>query len=137
MGLVQRWGILCVMLACLALVGCGDDDDDGDVNVSGNFRGTIQDSVAGPGTINASLSQSGNVVSGTYQTFFANPANNGSGTLAGTVSGSSVTLTATPSVATACPFRVTGSVDDDELTGTYAVFNCTVAVSGTVNLERQ
>ena len=132
-GLVMIW---------VALAGCGgDDDDNNDVNVAGTFRGTIQDSLAGTGTITVTLVQDGNDLRGTYQTTFADPRNNGAGSVDGEIHGNGVTLTASPSVRsfvpTACPFNVTAFVNGAQISGTYAAFNCTVAVSGSLTLTRQ
>ena len=92
-GLVMIW---------VALAGCGgDDDENNDANVPGTFRGTIQDSIAGTGTITVTLAQDGNDLRGTYQTTFADPRNNGAGSVDGEVHGNGVTLTASPSVAIA------------------------------------
>jgi hypothetical protein len=134
-------GIGLVMMSWVVLAGCGGDGDNNDTNVAGTFRGTIQDSIAGTGTITATLAQDGSDLRGTYQTTFADPRNNGAGSVDGEVRGNGVTLTASPSVTSfvppACPFNVTAIVNGDQISGTYAAFNCTVAVSGTINLTRQ
>ena len=133
-GLVMIW---------VALAGCGGDDDDdkNDANVAGTFRGTIQDSIAGTGTITVTLAQDDSDLIGTYQTTFADPRNNSAGSVEGEVHGNAATLTATPSVTpfvpTACPFNVTAIVNGAQINGTYAAFNCTVAVSGSLTLTRQ
>lgn len=130
------------LLMLTPMLGCeGGDDDDGNappaVNVSGNFAGTVSDSIAGNGTLTLSLSQNGNNVSGTFQSRFANPASNNSGSVNGTVSGTTLELTVTPSNPNSCPFRVVGQATGTQATGTYAAFNCSAAVSGTVTLTRQ
>jgi hypothetical protein len=135
-------GIGLAMLIWVVLAGCGGDDDDkNDANVTGTFRGTIQDSIAGTGTITVTLAQDGNDLRGTYQTTFADPRNNGAGSVDGEVHGNGVTLTASPSVTSfvppACPFNVTAFVNGAQISGTYAAFNCTVAVSGSLTLTRQ
>jgi hypothetical protein len=131
-GLVMIW---------VALGGCDGDDEPHDANVAGTFRGTIQDSIAGPGTLTVTLAQDDSDLRGTYQTTFADPRNNSAGSVEGEVQGNAVTLTATPSVTpfvpTACPFNVTAIVNGDQISGTYAAFNCTVAVSGSLTLTRQ
>lgn len=145
---MKRWNSWCmtrlvvfVFVVVLTLTSCdgGDGDDSSPFgSLSGNYVGTLQDSVAGAGTVQATLSESGSSLSGTLQSTFANPQNNNSGTISGTVNGTSVTLTFTPSVPTSCPFNATlTQVSATQLTGTYAAFNCTVAVSGTVNITRQ
>jgi hypothetical protein len=135
-------GIGLVTMIWVVLAGCGgDDDDNNDANVTGTFRGTIQDSIAGTGTITVTLAQDDSDLIGTYQTTFADPRNNSAGSVEGEVQGNAVTLTATPSVTplvpTACPFNVTAIVNGAQISGTYAAFNCTVAVSGSLTLTRQ
>lgn len=132
--------LLCFLTLCLgALAGCDSGDNEETVAaVAGNYRGTVQDSVAGPGTVVVSIAQNGSSLTGTFQTTFQVAANNNSGSLTGTVSGSSVTLTVTPSRTTSCPFTVTATmVTATRLMGTYAAFNCTVAVSGTIDVTQQ
>ena len=137
---MRRLARMCIpvmVLIGIMLAGCGGDDSDDDANVAGTFRGTIQDSVAGTGTLTITLAQNGSDLTGTYQATFANPSNNGGGTVRGEVDGNAVTLTTSPSVPTACPFNATATVNGGQISGTYAAFNCTVAASGTVNLTRQ
>jgi hypothetical protein len=56
----------CVL--ALGVVGCGGDDDED--HLSGNYRGTMQDSLAGTGTITATLVQTDSTVTETFQTSF-------------------------------------------------------------------
>lgn len=125
-----------VILACvlgLVLVGCGGGDDED--NVAGNYRGTIQDSLAGTGTITATLAQNGNAVTGTFQTSF--PDGQGGGSVSGSRSGNALTLTVTPPQPLACPLNVTATVAGDEIRGTYAALNCPVVDTGSFTLTRQ
>ena len=134
---VQLVHILFICILLSALPGCGGDDD-GDDSLSGTYVGTIQDAFAGTGTLQVTVSQSGSSLSGTFQSTFANPQQNNSGSISGTVNGEVVTVTLTPSVAAFCPFNATLTrEDDDELTGTYVAFNCTVADNGTIDITRQ
>jgi hypothetical protein len=124
-----------IALGSLLLAGCSGGGGGNAVDVSGNFRGTLQDSRSGPGTATATLAQNGTAVSGTVQT--STGTNIGGGNATGTVSGNAIDLTVTPSQPTSCPFHVTGSVDGDTITGNFAAFNCTVSESGTFTLTRQ
>jgi hypothetical protein len=58
------------------------------------------------------------------------------GSLSGTVTGSSLSVTLSPSDPLTCPFQVTATVNGNRITGTYAAFNCTVALSGSISLTR-
>jgi hypothetical protein len=125
-------GVLACVLG-LALGGCGGDDDED--NLSGTFRGTIQDSLAGTGTLTVTLVQNDSTVTGTFQTSF--PEGNGGGSLSGTGDGDTFTLVLTPSQPFGCPLNVTGTIDGDAIQGTYAAFNCNVVETGSFTLTRQ
>ena len=131
---------ICVLV--LTLTSCGGDGGNSSPfgSISGNYAGTLQDSIAGAGTVQGTLSESGSSLSGMFQTTFTQSGRTvtSSGTVSGTVNGTSITLTLTPSDPTACPFNITlTQVSDTQLTGTYTAFNCTVAQSGTINVTRQ
>jgi hypothetical protein len=130
----QGW--LLVVFLALGLAACGGGGDDTE-NISGNYQGDIQDSLAGHGTIVASIAQNGTALSGTFQAIFPAADLIGSGSLSGSITGSAIALIGTPSDPTDCPFRLTAAVDGDDISGTYAVFNCTVALSGTIDITRQ
>src|SRR5262245_40765019 len=55
------------------IVGCGGDEEE--AKLSGNYRGTMQDSLMGPGTMTATLTQTDSMVTGTFQRSF--PEGNG------------------------------------------------------------
>ena len=57
-------------------------------------------------------------------------------TLSGSINGSAVSLTGTPSDPTDCPVQFTGTADDETVVGTYTVVNCTVVDSGTIDITR-
>jgi hypothetical protein len=88
--------------------------------------------VAGTGSLQSTITQSGSTLSGTYSLTFSNPVFSNSGTLSGTVNGSSVSMTATPGNTLICPALDTATLNAaaTQITGTYA------AVSG-CNLTHQ
>ncbi len=137
--------VVFVGVLVFTLASCGGDGNDSSPSgsLSGNYAGTVQDNVVGDGTVKVTLTESNTSLSGTLQTTFVNPQRNpflrlDSGTVRGTVNGTTITLTFTPSVATACPYDVTFTqVSDTQLTGAYAASQCVVASSGTLNLTRQ
>jgi len=126
-----------VLALTLALLGCSGDEEP---NLTGTWTGTIQDSVAGPGTILLTIAQSGTQLTGTWQTTFGDPANNNGGSLSGTVGGgTSIALVLTASRSQACSYTVAATRDEDNdkhFTGTYASFNCALAQSGTIDVRR-
>ena len=100
----------------------------------------MEDNVAGIGTLLLTLSQTDTQVNGTWQSTFADPANNNGGTVSGSVSDPSITLVLSAAQPGVCSFTVAANRDDDEdnrFTGTYAAFNCPRAQSGTVDVTRQ
>ena len=129
---IRLLGVLACVIG-LAVVGCGGDDEED--NLSGNYRGTIQDSLAGTGTITATLAQNDSMVTGTFQISF--PAGTSGGSIAGTRDGDAFTFILTPSQPQACPLNVTVTVDGDEIQGTYAAFNCPEVETGSFTLTRQ
>jgi hypothetical protein len=125
--------VVLVWVVGLMLVGCGSDDAEDDV--SGNYRGTIQDSLVGSGTITATLAEDDGRVTGTFQTSF--PQGNGGGNVSGSRTDNALTLTVIPTVATVCPVNVTATIDGDEIRGTYAAFSCSVAETGNFTMTLQ
>jgi len=119
----------CVL--ALGVVGCGGDDEH---NLSGNYRGTMQDSLAGTGTITATLVQTDSTVTGTFQTSF--PEGHGGGNVAGRRRDDALTLTVTPPQPPACPVHVTATIDGETIQGTYATVDCPMVETGTVTLTR-
>ena len=103
---------------------------------SGTWSGTINDSLGGPGTTSMTMSQSGSDIVGTWQATFTGGGNNG-GTLAGVINGQEVLIEMYPSDPSTCPFAAVAQRSGSTLAGTYAAFNCTVAVTGSVNVTKQ
>jgi hypothetical protein len=57
------------------------------------------------------------------------------GIVSGTLTGSEVALTLTPSN-NDCPYRVTGTWSGDRISGSYAAFNCFVRSDGSLTLKK-
>jgi hypothetical protein len=155
---MQRWNSWCAtQLVHVVLVGvvgltftsCGGDgrEDSPFGALSGTYTGTIQDRVAGPATVHATLSESAAALSGTFHTTFVNPQDNTSvtvsGTVSGTVNGTAVMLTLTPSVPTVSPpscilMATLTQTSARHFTGTYDASPCAIgAAGGTIDLTRQ
>jgi len=126
----------------LLVTACGGGDNGSPtepqpLTLTGTWAGTIVDSVGGHGTVRATVRQDGNQVTGTWAATFTDPRGNNGGSLSGTVNGSAVSLTLYGPNEGVCPFRVTATWSGDRLTGTYAAFSCTTAITGSLDLRRQ
>lgn len=106
-------------------------------SVAGTWSGTLVDSLAGPGTVQFTIDQSGaSALTGTWTIKFPAAANSVTGTLAGTLSGSNVSLTLTPNNTAGCSQSVAVTVSGSNMSGTYA-YNCVSIETGTLTLQLQ
>ena len=134
----RRYGGSLVLALALAIVGCGGDDDE--INLTGRWTGTVQDSVSGAGSIVFMFSQTDKQVAGTWTIAFpGGTTNTNGGTLTGTVSDPAITLILAFSQSQSCSFTVAANSDDDNhFTGTYATSpGCPLPESGTLDVRRQ
>ena len=114
--------------------------------MSGTWEGFVEElavRVVGStiGTVRTTLSQSGSGISGTWSVTYADPTSNGGGSVSGTVTGASLRLTLTPSQPSRCPLSVTAThtsatIPPMYIQGTYASANCTLALNGSVVLQK-
>jgi len=132
-----RLAVSIVALALLSLLAaCGNTGGGvASFNYSGTWVGTIVDSVGGPGTIVTTMSQSGSDIVGTWQATFAS-GNNG-GILAGLIRTNDVLVELYPSNPALCPYAAVAQRSGSTLSGTYAAFNCTEVVTGTLSITKQ
>jgi hypothetical protein len=79
--------------------------------------------------------QSGANIAGTWQALAPGLTNGGN--VVGIVDNTQVLAQLNPSDPTTCPFDVVAVRSGSTLSGTYAAFDCTVAVTGTLVLNRQ
>ena len=141
-----------VFLCLLAVAGCGADGSSPSaptavapqpqpqpLSLEGTWTGRIEDSFAGQGSARVTLAHSGSTVSGIWASMFSDPTFNNGGRLSGTFSGSSLTLVLDPSDPDSCSLNVTATVspNGNQITGSYASFECSVAVTGSLNLMKQ
>jgi hypothetical protein len=119
------------------LTACGGGSGGGTpaFSYSGEWSGTISDSLAGSGTVTLTIVQSGSNVAGTWQATFAGGSN--SGNLVGIVDSTQAIFELNPSDPTACPYDVVATRSGSTMTGTYAAFNCTISISGTLSVTKQ
>ena len=106
---------------------------------NGTWTGPITSNFPGipPGTATTTISQTGSSLSGTWATVYPDPTFNSSGSFSGTASGMSLSGTLSPSDPTDCPYTINATVSGNLMSGTYATFNCTLAVSGSISLTKQ
>jgi hypothetical protein len=117
----------------LAIAACQKTDE----SFAGAYEG---DGVDSQSTSNVKqftlrIAESGGVVSGTFE--IKAIILNVSGTVTGTLSGSSLTLVLAPSNIAECPYRITGTWAPRSISGNYAAFNCFVRSDGTLSLKKQ
>jgi hypothetical protein len=129
----RRYGGSLVLVLTLALLSCGGGDHD----LSGTWAGTVQDNLAGTGTVLFTFSQAGSTLSGNWQLTF--PTGNNGGTLSGTVSDDSISMLLSSTQSQGCSFTVAAQRDgDDHFTGTYtSTSSCAVLENGTLDVRRQ
>jgi hypothetical protein len=130
------WWALALVVGSLS---CSSDNDP--KPLTGTWTGTLQDSLAGRGTLVLHLSQAHRQLTGTWQSTFAEARNNNGGTLSGTGPARDLLITLVWSTAQpgACSFTVTAMLDindEDHFTGTYVPFNCTQPESGSLDVAR-
>ena len=138
---MTRWlGLACLICACV-VVGCGGDDNNEPL-LNGGFGGTMQDSLAGSGTLTMTIIQDGENLKGTWASVFAAPANDNQGILTGTIQNPSaphpsISMLLQPANTASCPLQVTATLlTPVEMTGTYAAMNCSRAETGTLDVTR-
>ena len=136
----RRRLVLCVcVIGAVAFSACDGHSptSPSSTTVTGTWTGSIASTLSGPATARVTLAQSGSSITGTwFVTSDIDPSAANSGTLSGTIAGSALSLTLTPSDPRTCPFDLTATVSGNRLVGTYAAFNCTVAISGAIDLTR-
>ena len=130
---VMQAGVVVALV--LLLAACGSTGGSTAFSYGGNWVGTMNDSFAGSGTMTATMAQSGSNLVGTWQATFAEGGNGGN--LIGVIEGNQVILQMNPSDPTTCPFEAVATRSGSTLSGTYAAFNCTAVITGTVSVTKQ
>lgn len=133
-----------LLLFALVVAGCGSPNTPGeDGNISGTWTGSYSTNNLGLGAGTASLSlvQTGSAVSGTWRATPINGTSTGgtvSGTNGSTRSDGTFTIDLNPSDPRSCPFRATMTyfLNQNQMTGDFVTFNCTVAANGVLILRK-
>ena len=134
-------------ILALSVAGCsgsGSTTSPSDASVTGTWVGAINNTSLGRENLTTALVQSGTTVSGTWSALYeSTPVTNYSGLLAGTKTGTAVSLTLTPAPAVAtpeCSYTYNATLSTSTLmAGTFVSFNCPNGVvdSGTLTLTKQ
>jgi hypothetical protein len=103
---------------------------------SGTWTGTINDSLAGAGSITVTLVQAGSNIAGTWQALFPAVGGSNGGNVVGVIDNTQVIAQLNPSDPATCPFDVVAVRSGNTLSGTYAAFDCSIAVTGTLVVSR-
>lgn len=131
---VRVW--LAVAVTSVAVSACSSGSGGfGAFSYGGTWSGTIQDSVAGNGTIRVALTQAGTTLVGTWSASFVGSDNGGS--LVGLVNGDQVVLELNPSNVYACPYDVVATRSGSTMAGTYAAFDCTGTITGRLTVAKE
>ena len=118
--------------------GCGSSPSSpSSTSIAGTWTGSINDSAYGAGSVRLTFNQSGGPLTGTWSATFANGVLTNTGSLSGSMNGSDISAVLTPTDPLACPYNVTATRTGNTITGTYAAFNCTASVTGSVNVTKE
>jgi hypothetical protein len=117
------------VVALAVLLACGSTEPRFDI--TGNWGGQIKSSLSGNGALTLTVVQSGTNLSGTWSAIYSNPADNTGGSLTGSINGTNLEAALSPGNPLSCPVHATGILNGSTISGTFAVFNCTVSASGT------
>ncbi|HEY6358288.1 MAG TPA: hypothetical protein VIX35_08580 [Vicinamibacterales bacterium] len=120
--------VLLILTTVLAM-SCGTTSPS--TPLTGTWAGTLTDSVYGAGTFTSTITEVGTNLTGSYTDTF--PKIVISGSVEGTVNGSGVTLTITPSAPLICPVTETGTLNstNTSVSGTYASLSTCTATQTT------
>ncbi len=137
-GAWKRWA---VTAAVVSLAGCGGSTAPSQVGWDGVWNGTVTDLLAGTGSLQLTLSQSGDALNGTIVITITSAQLALQGTLTGTVSGDSLRATAVSSQAAfPCTLALTGTRAGNTLNGTYtppSLTSCAIPVTGSFAVTKQ
>ena len=97
---------------------------------SGDWSGTMNDSLLGAGTLSFTLVEDGDIVTGTWMVVFAALTESGEAT--GVVIEDGAAIEVVFLTSTDCSYVMTGTRSESTVTGTYASADCLPATTGTV-----
>ncbi len=131
---------LCLVAAGLAASSCGStatSPSSTTANLAGTWTGTLTDGISGTGNLKMVMTQSGISLTGTWEALYSVAAKNQTGSLTGTVSGSSVSLMLKPSSASTCQGKIIATASGSSFSGMYSAVNCSVTDTGSMSATKQ
>ncbi len=144
----MRSSFLCTAVMACVLIGgvsaCGRDTPAEPTSwLDGTWRGTITRNGAA-GTITLHMTQSGAGVTGTWTADLDGLALDQTGSIGGTLTGSTLVLFLSPTTPLTCgsgttlsgTLAMTGSLAGDRLAGDYVVFGCESVATGRIDATR-
>jgi hypothetical protein len=135
MSMFKRGGVVLLLLAAACGLPAGPDSTSTPAGLDGTWVGTTSDNLVPAGNIRLTMVQASASLSGTWVSTSTNTTSGGM--LSGSVNGTSVLATLTPSTSASCPLSVTATVTGTQMSGTYTAVNCTAAVTGSITLTKQ
>src|SRR5262245_23363208 len=106
--------------------------------LAGDWSGTISNDTAGGGTLALAIDQTGCTLQGTWQAQYADPSDDGSGTISGTADASGIALQLLAPQAGSCGYNAKASLSDpDEMRGQFSTVGLQCTASGSFNVLRQ
>lgn len=107
-------------------------------NVSGDWAGSMSDALLGASTVSFALTQTGDSVTGTWATVYADTTKDIGGSVVGNVVGSTLTMLLKPASPPTCqygPFQFTATESSaTTLAGTFSAVQCPIADSGSISV---
>jgi hypothetical protein len=135
----QAYRLVVALCACAAFAcgGGGDAPCSNPPAIAGDWSGTIANDEAGGGRLTISFVQAACSLGGTWRAQYADPEDDGSGSVQGTADASGISFDLLTPSASACGYHVAASLNDpDEMTGQFSTDGLHCTASGSFNLLR-
>jgi hypothetical protein len=142
MGRYRQAVWLAAALYALATSACGGGSSSSSCTnppaLAGDWSGTILNDTAGGGTLTISFNQTACTLGGAWSAQYADPADDGSGSVQGTADASGISFDLVNPVTSGCGYTVTASLPDpDEMTGQFSTIGLHCTASGSFDLLRR
>jgi hypothetical protein len=106
--------------------------------LAGDWSGTILDDAAGGGTLTIRFDQAACTLGGAWSAQYADPADDGGGSLQGTADSSGISFDLVNPVTSGCGYSVTASLSNpDEMSGRFSTIGLHCTATGSFNVLRR